>query len=646
MQLAHHHKAQRHSKRSHRARRLRHQQQRWWVRRRRSGHSAESERATPTPISSSVLFTYAFKTTQKIHTIPHTPTDSSIDDIRCPRTLPDCSRGTTRPRRPPCRCALQAPKPTIHHTARGSGAGDLAAVGRERRVSAARVLDSQLLPLIVHASNQAPSKAGSRAADPAPTAPVVAAVREEAAAAAAAAPPAASSTSSDNFFLIDSDSTRPLPAVSAVSAAAAAAALAASQKRKQQKARRAATTDAPPAVDRSRALVVVMHGGWAGVGVGALAAGGGDCRLSSCTPSFDPRKMHISHHTSRHPAQASAPTTPGCGRRSSSCRRRGTRCVISSLHHPSYQPGQLACASRVGQHSHPHSYARTPTKQISVRCTFDAGDADAFVAEALRLHDHSGRRALTIVAAGAKNNRSMLVHHSVALDTFLFNPRPLLKHLPLMHAPANEETSIHPLINPFSSSGGDGTVNEVACALLKHGAPLGVGLGVLPLGTANDLASALGISMVRRTVGFLMLGASCAGVCVLAGLVLFGAVSALRYTLCMPTSAHAPRHPHPSKHRQDPAAALRLALNPSAARPVDVGLVNGHAFVNVALVRAGWGGGRLDHLSAVPVVLSFCLGSKPHACTHPPTQLPTNQSQPAGRRAASRQCPRTSAPAP
>jgi hypothetical protein len=42
-----------------------------------------------------------------------------------------------------------------------------------------------------------------------------------------------------------------------------------------------------------------------------------------------------------------------------------------------------------------------PFSQISVRCTFDAGDADAFVAESLRLHNFSGRRALTIMAAGS-----------------------------------------------------------------------------------------------------------------------------------------------------------------------------------------------------------------------------------------------------
>lgn len=39
-------------------------------------------------------------------------------------------------------------------------------------------------------------------------------------------------------------------------------------------------------------------------------------------------------------------------------------------------------------------------------------------------------------------------------------------------------------------------MNEVVCSLMHHGAPRGVGLAVLPAGTANDFASALGISMV------------------------------------------------------------------------------------------------------------------------------------------------------
>jgi diacylglycerol kinase family enzyme len=41
-------------------------------------------------------------------------------------------------------------------------------------------------------------------------------------------------------------------------------------------------------------------------------------------------------------------------------------------------------------------------------------------------------------------------------------------------------------------------VNEVVCALLESGAPGGVALAVLPLGTANDFAAALGVSVVGR----------------------------------------------------------------------------------------------------------------------------------------------------
>ena len=37
---------------------------------------------------------------------------------------------------------------------------------------------------------------------------------------------------------------------------------------------------------------------------------------------------------------------------------------------------------------------------------------------------------------------------------------------------------------------------------------------------------------------------------------------------------------------QDPAVSLALALDPSKVQPIDVGAVNGHPFVNVALAGA------------------------------------------------------------
>jgi hypothetical protein len=46
------------------------------------------------------------------------------------------------------------------------------------------------------------------------------------------------------------------------------------------------------------------------------------------------------------------------------------------------------------------------------------------------------------------------------------------------------------------AGGGDGTLNELVAALLKHDAPPHISIAQLPLGTANDLASAAGISLV------------------------------------------------------------------------------------------------------------------------------------------------------
>jgi hypothetical protein len=46
------------------------------------------------------------------------------------------------------------------------------------------------------------------------------------------------------------------------------------------------------------------------------------------------------------------------------------------------------------------------------------------------------------------------------------------------------------------AGGGDGTLNELVVALIKHNAPRHMSVAQLPMGTANDLASATGISLV------------------------------------------------------------------------------------------------------------------------------------------------------
>lgn len=58
----------------------------------------------------------------------------------------------------------------------------------------------------------------------------------------------------------------------------------------------------------------------------------------------------------------------------------------------------------------------------------------------------------------------------------------------MVHHPCRYDTLV--------AGGGDGTLNELVVALLKHSAPEHISVAQLPLGTANDLASATGISLV------------------------------------------------------------------------------------------------------------------------------------------------------
>jgi lipid kinase YegS len=87
-------------------------------------------------------------------------------------------------------------------------------------------------------------------------------------------------------------------------------------------------------------------------------------------------------------------------------------------------------------------------------------------------------------------------------------------------------------ISCIVAGGGDGTINEVFAAAYKIGLPPGCSLGILPLGTANDLAHSAGVPV------------------------------------------------------QDMTAALQLAAT-AGSHWIDVGLVNDKAFVNV--VSGGFG---------------------------------------------------------
>ena len=85
-------------------------------------------------------------------------------------------------------------------------------------------------------------------------------------------------------------------------------------------------------------------------------------------------------------------------------------------------------------------------------------------------------------------------------------------------------------IDCIVAGGGDGTINEVFAAAYAAGLPAECALGILPLGTANDFAHSAGVPI------------------------------------------------------KDLTAALRVAAS-APRRWIDVGLVNGRFFVNLALGR-------------------------------------------------------------
>lgn len=107
--------------------------------------------------------------------------------------------------------------------------------------------------------------------------------------------------------------------------------------------------------------------------------------------------------------------------------------------------------------------------------------------------------------------------------------------------------------NRIIAAGGDGTVNEVLNAMMASRA--GNALGIVPFGTANDFATSTGIPL------------------------------------------------------GDPYAALALALR-GDARPIDVGIVNGRYFINLAS-----GGFGADVTVATDPTLKHALGGAAYSLT-------------------------------
>uniref|UniRef100_A0A7S0RH37 DAGKc domain-containing protein n=1 Tax=Chlamydomonas leiostraca TaxID=1034604 RepID=A0A7S0RH37_9CHLO len=171
---------------------------------------------------------------------------------------------------------------------------------------------------------------------------------------------------------------------------------------------------------------------------------------------------------------------------------------------------------------------RSEGHEITVRVTYEAGDVDRLVAEAVALGDSAD----VLVAAG-----------------------------------------------------GDGTVNEVTAALLRHTGGLqdsfnaevgGVGAGegrtVNPSATSADASSSGQQHKQERKAGTHPLHKFSIGILPM------GTSNDFAATTAIP---------------QDPYEALKLMTDPGTARPIDVGLLNGQVFMNTATIGASADVGKI-----------------------------------------------------
>lgn len=68
-----------------------------------------------------------------------------------------------------------------------------------------------------------------------------------------------------------------------------------------------------------------------------------------------------------------------------------------------------------------------------------------------------------------------------------------IAHFVACHQTESIQLAVYADYDILIAAGGDGTINQVANELVKRDAPSETCIGVIPLGTANDLATSLGI---------------------------------------------------------------------------------------------------------------------------------------------------------
>lgn len=239
---------------------------------------------------------------------------------------------------------------------------------------------------------------------------------------------------------------------------------------------------------------------------------------------------------------------------------------------------------------------RSRGHQIAVRCTFDAGDVDSFVGEALQLHDWGGRRALTFVAGGALSKQAGAFRGSgrmvdgccgALLDPPFSSSEPVL---PLLLTPSqnNQQTQAATALSTRSRAR--------CCAAARRAAPASRCCRSAPPTTLRRRSASRWCEPQPPCIAPLLdapkrnLSPACAPA---AGLLCTRSLLLAQRLDCSHSTHHYTTlytHTHitqssSSSQTQDPLTALALALDPTAPRAVDVGAVNGHAFLNVALVR-------------------------------------------------------------